>query len=316
MNELYFSDGSSIPQLGLGTWKSDTGVVGNAVTEALKSGYRHIDCAAIYGNEKEIGTALKNAFSEKIADRNEVFVTSKLWNTMHHPDDVEKALKTTLDDLGLEYLDLYLMHWPIALKREAQFPFGPDDFIAPDELPYTETWKAMEKLKEKGLARHIGVSNFSISNLSKLIRSCNIKPEMNQVEMHPFLPQKELFHFCSDHDILMTAYSPLGSSDRSERLKAENEPSLLENSIVHDIADDAGCSPAQVLLAWALQRGTCVIPKSTNPGRIKQNFNAQKVELSDEMVRTLDHLDVNFRFVSGSFWAKDGSPYTLDFLWN
>ena len=315
MKKLTFADGSSIPQLGLGTWKSDPGMVGNAVTEAIKIGYRHIDCAAIYGNEKEIGAALKAAFTSGVVKREEVFITSKLWNTMHAPDDVEKGLKQTLSDLGLEYLDLYLMHWPIALKREALFPFGPDDFIAPDELPFTETWKAMEKLKSAGLAKHIGVSNFSIENLGKLIRSCEIKPEMNQVEMQPLLPQKELLHFCKDHDILMTAYSPLGSSDRSERLKANDEPSLLEHQLIQQIAEKANCTPAQVLIAWALHRGTCVIPKSTNPGRIKQNFKAQEVVLTEPIMKAIDDIDGEYRFINGSFWTKEGSPYSLEYLW-
>ncbi len=315
MKELTFADGSAVPQLGLGTWKSDPGMVGSAVKEALKIGYRHIDCAAIYGNEKEIGAALEQAFEEGGIRREEVFITSKLWNTMHAPEDVEEGLRQTLSDLGLEYLDLYLMHWPIALKRDASFPFGPDDFIAPDELPFTETWQAMEKLKSAGLARHIGVSNFSIENLGKLIRSCEIKPEMNQVEMQPLLPQKELLHFCRDHGILMTAYSPLGSSDRSERLKASDEPSLLEHELIHNIAKEANCTPAQVLLAWALERGTCVIPKSTNPDRIKQNFMASEVNLTDSMMNKLDNIGGSYRFISGSFWTIDGSPYTMKYLW-
>jgi len=168
MKELTFADGTSIPQLGLGTWKSKPGEVTQAVKEALNTGYRHIDCAAIYGNEKEIGRAFGKIFEGGEIRREEVLVTSKLWNDMHAPADVEAGLRTTLSDLGLEYLDLYLMHWPIALKRGSSFPFGADDFLAPGELPFTKTWAAMEDLKQSGLVRQIGVSNFSVTKLEKL----------------------------------------------------------------------------------------------------------------------------------------------------
>ncbi len=315
MKYLQFTDGSQIPQLGLGTWKSQPGEVYQAIIDAVTAGYRHIDCAAVYGNEAEIGDALRFLLNEGKVKRDELFITSKLWNDSHQPESAQKAIKKTLSDLKLEYLDLYLIHWPISIKASAGFPFSGEDFISPEELPFTETWKAMEEMKKNGLARHIGVSNFSIPNLSKLIRNAELMPEMNQVEMHPFLAQKELFHFCRDHDILVTGYSPLGSSDRSAGMKAEDEPSLLQNPVVTEVANEVDCSPAQVLIAWAIQRGTAVIPKSTNKGRIIENFQAQFIALNEMHMNKLNGLDGTYRFVNGKFWTPEGSPYTLEYLW-
>ena len=314
MKFLTFKNGDKIPQLGLGTWKSDPSVVGNAVTTAIDLGYRHIDCAAIYGNESEIGVAFEQAFSGGL-DRNELFVTSKLWNDSHASADVQPALKKTLSDLKLDYLDLYLMHWPIAIKKGAGFPLKGDDFISNEEIPFVETWKALEAVQAAGLVRHIGVSNFSSENLSILIRDCDIVPEMNQVEMHPLLPQKDLKAFCDDHGILMTAYSPLGSGDRVAAMKADDEPAMMEDDVIVGIAERINASPAQVLLAWAVNRCTVVIPKSTNAGRQKQNFESQFIELSTEDMSTLDNHSASYRFVNGKFWTPEGSPYTMEYLW-
>ncbi len=314
MKYLTFRNGDKIPQLGLGTWKSDPGLVGEAVTTALNIGYRHIDCAAIYGNEAEIGSSFEQALAGGL-DRNDLFVTSKLWNDSHTPADVRPALEKTLADLKLEYLDLYLIHWPIAIKKGSGFPLSGEDFISNEEIPFTETWKAMEEAQSAGLARHIGVSNFSSENLSKLIRDCDVVPEMNQVEMHPLLQQKDLKSFCDDHEILMTAYSPLGSADRVAAMKADDEPAMMEDGIVVQIAQKNNITPAEVLLAWAVNRGTAVIPKSTNAGRLKQNFEAQFIELSPEDMTLLNNHSAHYRFVNGKFWTPEGSPYTLEYLW-
>jgi len=315
MQSLTFNNNEKMPILGLGTWKSEPGEVGKAVQEAIRIGYRHIDCAAIYGNEAEIGKALEEIMQAGLVKRDELWITSKLWNNAHARAEVPIALKKTLADLRLDYLDLYLIHWPVATRPDVVFPKKADDFFSLEEMPLHETWAGMEDCVESGLIKHIGVSNCSIKKIEEL-SSAKIRPEVNQIELHPYLQQEEMLSYCNVNNIYLTAYSPLGSGDRPDGMKAANEPSLIENPVVGKIAQAHGCSAAQVLLRWAIERGTSVIPKSTNPGRLAENLEAANLKLDNQEMAELAKLEMGFRYVNGEFWTMQGSPYTLTELWS
>ncbi|MDN3594602.1 aldo/keto reductase [Zunongwangia endophytica] len=310
LRTLKYKNGDEQPAIGLGTWKSGKGEVAKAVEIALNNGYRHIDCAATYGNEAEVGEAFEKVFSEGDVKREDVWITSKLWNDSHKKEDVIPALKQTLSDLKLDYLDLYLIHWPVAFEKGVGFPDKDEQYYSLEEVPIIETWEAMVEAKKQGLVKHIGVSNFSTNKLEDLISKTDEKPEALQVELHPYLHQNELLEFCSKHKINVTAYSPLGSGDRSEAMKGEDEPSLLENPIIIKIAKKHGASAGQILINWAVQRGTAVIPKSTNEGRIKENLASSGYQLDQDDLAEIDELDDHFRYVTGEFFVTEGNSYS------
>jgi len=310
MKATNFMNNDSFQIIGLGTWKATGETVKTAVIEAINAGYRHIDTAAIYGNEVEIGEALSEIFKSGKLKREDIFITSKLWNDSHAEAEVIPALKDSLKRLQLDYLDLYLIHWPVAFKHGVLFPGKPSEYITLDKLPIIETWKQMEKAKNEGLAKHIGVSNFSKLKLQDLVSKATVKPEVNQVEMHPLLQQNELFNYCKSEDIIVTGYSPLGSGDRSNEMKAEDEPNLMDIDIIKAIAAKHQVSPAQVLLAWHCNRGTVVIPKSTSKNHIASNFEAASIILDEDDMKSIASLDKNYRFINGKFFEMPGSGYS------
>lgn len=310
MKTLTFRDGDTIDAIGLGTWKSDSNKVAMAVKTALRVGYRHIDCAAVYGNEKEVGSALTESFAEYGIDRENVQITSKLWNNAHKHEDVLPALKRSLRDLQLNYLDLYLIHWPVAFRPGLKgSPKSDADYLTPKQAPIIETWEVMNEAKKMGLVKHVGVSNFSKNKLADLKTKTDLLPEMNQIELHPYLQQNDLLDYCNINDILVTAYSPLGSGDRPDSLKGDNEPSLLDNKVINTIAVKHDATPAQVLIKWAVERDTLVIPKSTNPGRIEENFHSKDIELDEDDHSKIKSLDKHYRYLTGDWFETKSDMY-------
>jgi len=316
MKSLQYANGDQMPVIGLGTWKSTSGEVYKAVKEALRLGYRHIDCAPIYGNEAEVGQALTESFKEGVTSRDQLWITSKLWNNSHAPEDVQPAIEKTLVDLQIDALDLYLVHWPIALKKGVLLAESGKDFIPLDEQPIIKTWASMEALVDKRLTRHIGVSNFSIVKLKALLGTARLMPEMNQIELHPYLQQPAMFEFCHSNNIHLTAYAPLGSGDRPARLKVKDEPILLKEPKIIKLAERHGITPAQLLISWAIHRPTAAIPKSVRSERLRQNLSAAEVLLTESDMKEIAELDRNRRYISGSFWTMEGSSYTVANIWD
>jgi D-xylose reductase len=300
------SDSASMPAVGLGTWKIPNAQVPGIVAEAIRTGYRHLDCACDYGNEAEVGVGISQVLADGFCRREDLWVTSKLWNTYHAPEHVRLACERSLRDLQLDVLDLYLVHFPIALEFvpfDRRYPPGwfhdPEadrPVMKPVRVPIAETWGAMESLVRSGLVRHIGVSNFGTSLLRDLMACAAIRPSVLQVELHPFLTQEKLLRFCREERIAVTAFSPLGAPSYYSLGMARPEESILDTAEVREAAARHGRSGAQVLLRWGVQRGTAVIPKTSSVERLGENLGIFDFQLTDEEMAAIRSLNRNRRF--------------------
>lgn len=307
MSGIVLNNGQKMPIIGLGTWKSQKNMVGEAVEFAiLECNYRHVDCASIYDNEKEIGVTFQEIFSHGKVKREEVFITSKLWNDSHAKSDVETACKKTLNDLQLDYLDLYLMHWGVASpKNLGGDPVDQNGVIISAPISIRETWEAMENLLSTGLVKAIGVANFTGPMIVDLLTYAKIVPAINQIELHPYNQQSKLVSFCKYKNIAVTAYSPLGSPANNK--KQENPQKLLDDKKINYLASKYNKTAAQILIRWAIQRDTIVIPKSVTSENIKNNIDVFDFELSVDDMNEVEKLDQRHRIVDPSEWW--GIPY-------
>ncbi|HEY5353829.1 MAG TPA: aldo/keto reductase [Streptosporangiaceae bacterium] len=262
--DVMLNNGRSIPQFGFGVFQVKPEDTVEAVTTALKTGYRHIDAAEMYGNEKEVGEAV----AKSGLDRSEVFVTSKLNNDAHLPDDARAAFDASLKALGFDYIDLFLIHWPLPTRYDG-------DFVS--------TWRTLEEFYRDGRARSIGVSNFQPHHIRRLHAEAEIPPAVNQIEVHPYLTQDDVRGFCAEHQIAIEGWSPIAQGD------------VLEDPTIKEIAERAGKTPAQVVLRWHIERGDIIFPKSVTPARVRENFAIFDFELSGEDVEAISALNKNER---------------------
>lgn len=312
--------GATMPGLGIGTFGSDrfsTEEVAAAVSEAIRSGYRFIDCAAVYLNEDAIGTVLKGALDDGLS-RDELFVVSKVWNDKHSTEDVIASCKKTLQDLQLDYLDAYLVHWPF---RNYHRPFAHGGERNPDSRPYDharfmETWRAMEELVDAGLVRHIGTSNVTIPKLKMILQDARIAPAISEMELHPTCQQSGLFQFCLDHDIQPVGFSPIGSPRRPDRDVTVDDLVDIEQPVVVEIARRHGVHPALVCLKWAVQRGQVPIPFSVARDQFLGNLRSTTEDpLTGAEMEALKSVERNNRLIKGQVFLWEGAESWLD-LWD
>ena len=324
---LVLKSGDRMPAVGLGCWKIPNEKMADTAYNAIKAGYRLVDEACDYGNEKEAGVGINKALTEGLVKREDLFITSKLWNTYHRKEHVKAACLRTLKDLGVDYLDLYLIHFPISLKFvpfEKRYPpewfFDPeaaDARMVEDPVPMRETWEAMEELVAEGLVRNIGLCNVGVTSLRDIMSYAKVHPAVLQVELRkfssisceytnrvplicsaidPYNTQERLLRFCRENSIAVTGFSNLGAGSYVELNMATTQQSCLEEELVKSLAEKYKRTPAQIVLRWAVQRGTAIIPKTTKPERMEENIDLFSFMLSDEDMDGINKLNRNMRF--------------------
>ncbi|HEX2945526.1 MAG TPA: aldo/keto reductase [Clostridia bacterium] len=317
---MTFFTGAKIPGIGLGTFGSDRysgEEVAKAVKEAIYAGYRHIDCASVYGNEHLIGQSLSEVIEEGL-NREELFVTSKVWNNMHGEGDILRSCEKTLKDLKLDYLDLYLVHWPFPNHHA---PGVSVDSRDPHAVPYIhenymKTWRQMERLVDEGLVRHIGTSNMTLPKLELVLRDARIMPAANEMELHPHFQQPELFQYCLDHGIVPIGYCPVGSPKRPERDRTEDDTVDTEDPVILKIAERLNVHPAVVCVKWAVQRGQVPIPFSTTRSHFLNNLICSTTEpLTAEEMKAVAGIDRNCRLIKGQVFLWQSAKDWTD-LWD
>jgi len=312
--------GAKIPAVGLGTFGSDrftADQIAEAVLGAIDIGYRHIDCASVYRNEKEIGVSLQSAMRKGLK-REDLWITSKLWNDKHDEKDVIPACRQTLKDLQLEYLDLYLVHWPFPNHHDPGVDVNSRD---PHAVPYIhenfmKTWRQMEKLVEMGLVRHIGTSNMTVPKLKLLLRDAKIKPATNEMELHPHFQQPEFFRFCIDNKIAPIGFAPIGSPTRPDRDRTPDDTVDIEDPVIMKIAKRLNVHPAVICVKWAVQRGQIPIPFSIHANEYLSNLKCAVTEpLTDQEMQAIAAIDKNNRLIKGQVFLWRGAKDWQD-LWD
>jgi D-xylose reductase len=305
-DHLKLNTGDKLPAVGLGFWKIPRANAAELVVEAIRAGYRHFDCACDYGNEAEAGAGIRAAIDQGLCRREDLWITSKLWNTYHSKIHVRPALERSLRDLGVEYLDLFLIHFPIALRfvpfhmrYPPEWTFDPaaaHPRMEPVHVPIAETWGAMEELVNAGLVKNIGVCNFGVSLLRDLRSYAHIRPAVLQVELHPYLTQDKLLRYCRESHIAVTGFSPLAAQSYFSLQMAQPDESVFEQPAVKAAAEQHNKTPAQVVLRWGVQRGAAVVPKTVQLERLRENLAIFDFELSAEEMQAISALHRGRRF--------------------